>query len=186
MSDEAANDKAGPRAGVMQVIEQLAPPDLHRAVCEACMQPRWYFGNRSTDAQSSRPFWKMDMDGVEAVDALLVHAKPTLEKLASAKLRVIRQYANGHTYGLGGRPHFDDVKPGTFTLLYYPVREWKPEWEGETLFFTDRGHVAAGVAVAPNRAVFFDSRMSHSARAPSRDCPELRITLAYKLVAEGA
>ena len=26
-----------------------------------------------------------------------------------------------------------------------------------------------------------DLRMSHSARAPSRDCPELRVTLAFKL-----
>ena len=94
---------------------------------------------------------------------------------------VARQYANGHTYGLGGRPHYDDVRPGTFTLLYYPMPKWEPVWEGETLFFTPTGHVAAGIAIAPNRGVLFDSRMSHSARAPSRDCPELRVTLAFKL-----
>jgi hypothetical protein len=169
---------------VMQIMDQLAPPELHRAVWEACMAPRWSFGNRSIDVQSSRPFWKMDMDGVEAATRLFEHARASCETLAAAKLDVVRQYANGHTYGLGGQPHFDDVRPGTFTLLYYPVPVWKPEWEGETLFFTDKGHVGAGVAVAPNRAVFFDSRMSHSARAPSRDCPELRITVAYKLVAQ--
>ena len=94
---------------------------------------------------------------------------------------VARQYANGHTYGLGGRPHYDDLRAGTFTLLYYPMPKWEPAWEGETLFFTPAGHVAAGIAIAPNRAVLFDLRMSHSARAPSRDCPELRVTLAFKL-----
>ena len=62
-----------------------------------------------------------------------------------------------------------------------PMPTWKREWEGETLFFSDPGHVAAGVAIAPNRAVFFDARMVHAGRAPSRDCPELRVSLAYKL-----
>ncbi len=145
------------------------------------MTPRWYFGNRSSDTQASRPFWKMDLDDVDAVDRLWRHAKPVCERLTESPLRVVRQYGNGHTYGLGGQPHYDDVRAGTFTLLYYPMPRWEPAWEGETLFFNPAGHVAAGVAIAPNRAVLFDSRMSHSARAPSRDCPELRVTLAFKL-----
>lgn len=173
--------KSPGQPGLLQILEQLAPEDLHRDVWAACMAPRWFFGNRSTDAQSSRPFWKMDLEGVDAVDRLWRHAQPECERLAGAALKVARQYANGHTYGLGGRPHYDDVRPGTFTLLYYPMPKWEPVWEGETLFFTPAGHVAAGIAIAPNRAVLFDSRMSHSARAPSRDCPELRVTLAFKL-----
>lgn len=183
-STAEAPERAAPRQGVFQILESLAPPELHRAVWGACTEPRWSFGHRSTEADTSRPFWKMDLDGIAAVDALFEHARPTCERLAGTKLRVLRQYANGHTYGLGGQPHYDDVRPGTFTLLYYPVPVWKPEWEGETLFFSEAGHIAAGVAIAPNRAVFFDARMSHSARAPSRDCPDLRITLAYKLVAD--
>lgn len=170
---------------LLEVIENLAPPELHREVWAACMAPRWYFGNRSTDEQSSRPFWKMDMEGVAAIDRLWEHARVQCERLAGMPLRVVRQYANGHTYGLGGRPHFDDTRSGAFTLLYYPMLSWKPEWEGETVFFSSEGHIAAGVALAPNRAVFFDSRMSHSARAPSRDCPDLRVTLAWKLVSAG-
>ncbi len=169
----------------MQILEPLAPAELHREVFQACLEPRWGFGHRSTDAESSRPFWKMDLDGIAAVDRLFEHARPVCERLAGTRLRVLRQYANGHTFGLGGRPHFDEVRAGTYTLLYYPMPVWKPEWEGETLFFSEAGHVAAGVAIAPNRAVFFDARMSHSARAPSRDCPELRISIAYKLAAVG-
>lgn len=180
----APSDSPGTKGATapLQILDTLAPEDLQHEVWAACMAPRWYFGNRSTDVQSSRPFWKMDLDGVKAVDRLWQHARPTCERLARTPLRVERQYANGHTYGLGGRPHYDDVRPGTYTLLYYPMLAWEPVWEGETLFFDAAGHVAAGVAIAPNRAVFFDSRMAHSARAPSRDCPELRVTLAFKLV----
>jgi SM-20-related protein len=93
----------------------------------------------------------------------------------------VRQYANGHTYGLGGQPHTDDARPGTFTLLYYPMPVWLPEWEGETLFYDLQGELIGGVKPAPNRAVLFDSRIPHCGRAPGRACPALRVTVAFKL-----
>jgi len=179
MSSRTAADSEA----LLQLIDDLLPAELQRDVFAACMEPRWSFGNRSSEEQSSRPFWLMDLTNVDAVDRLWSHVKPELERMAGTQLRVLRQYANGHTYGLGGRPHHDDTRPGTFTLLYFPMLSWKPEWEGETLFFSAGGHVVAGVAIAPNRAVFFDSRMAHSGRAPSRDCSELRVTIALKLIA---
>lgn len=168
---------------LLELLDDLLPDDLHRDVFAACTEARWSFGHRSSDDRTSRPFWFMDLSGVDAIDRLWREVKPELERIAGTSLVVVRQYANGHTYGLGGRPHFDDERPGTFTLLYYPMLSWKPEWEGETLFFSAAGHVVAGVAIAPNRAVFFDSRMSHAGRAPDRDCPELRVTVALKLIA---
>ena len=83
----------------------------------------------------------------------------------------------------GGRPHRDDHRPGTFTFLYYPMPEWKDEWDGETVYFDDMGEIALAVKLRPNRAVFFDSRILHVGRAPSRACPALRVTVAYKLEA---
>src|SRR5262249_54261958 len=56
-------------------------------------------------------------------------------------------------------------------------------WNGETLFYDDRGEIVLAVVPRPNRAVFFDSRISHVGRAPSRGCPALRVTVAYKLEA---
>ncbi len=175
---------SAPREGLLELLDDVVPGELHRAVYDACMAPRWSFGNRSTEDQAARPFWVMDMTGVEAVDQFFSHVRPECERLVGGRLRLLRQYANGHTYGLGGRPHFDDVRPGAVTLLYYPALVWKPEWEGETLFFSPAGHIVAGVAVAPNRGILFDARMLHAGRAPSRDCPELRITLALKLIME--
>jgi hypothetical protein len=168
----------------LRLIPQLAPKDLHAQIWQACQEKRWYFGHVSADDTAGMPFWKMDLEDVAPVTRLWQLAKAGCEKETGRKLRVARQYANGHTYGLGGQPHYDDTRPGCFTLLYYPMPEWRAEWEGETLFYDARGEVFAGVKPAPNRGVLFDSRVPHSGRAPSRTCAALRVTIAFKLEPE--
>jgi hypothetical protein len=123
----------------------------------------------------------MDLEGDTAFDAIWEHIRPRCEALAGGPLRVIRQYANGHTYGLGGQPHADDHRPGSYTLLYYPIQEWNDGWDGETVFFDEHGEIVRAVRPRPNRAIVFDSRIPHAGRAPSRICPALRVTVAYKL-----
>jgi SM-20-related protein len=165
---------------ILEVIEELAPAELHTRACAVCQGAGWYFGNISHQADSL-PFWKMDLDGDAVFEEVWKLARERCEALAGGPLRVIRQYANGHTYGLGGKPHADDERPGSFTLLYYPMPEWKDSWDGETVFLDERGEIALAVRPQPNRAVFFDSRILHAGRAPSRACPALRVTVAYKL-----
>jgi SM-20-related protein len=165
---------------LIEVIEDLAPAPLHAAAWTTCSGKGWYFGHGSNTGGWSR-FWKMDLDGEAAFNAIWEHVRPRCERLAGAPLRVIRQYANGHTYGLGGEPHRDDQRPGTFTLLYYPNPEWKDGWDGETIFYDQSGEIALSVRLRPNRAVFFDSRILHNGRAPSRMCTAVRVSVAYKL-----
>ena len=167
---------------IIEVLEDLAPPRLHAAAWAVCSGKNWYYGHSSNAGGGSR-FWKMDLDGDTAFDAIWHHVRARCEALAGTPLRVIRQYANGHTYGLGGNPHLDDNRPGTFTLLYYPNPEWQDAWEGETVFYDQAGEIALAVKLRPNRAVFFDSRILHNGRAPSRTCPALRVSVAYKLEA---
>lgn len=165
---------------ILEVLEELAAAELHARACDVCRGKGWYFGHGSHEGDSL-PFWKMDLEGDPALDAIWQGARERCEGLAGGPLRVIRQYANGHTYGLGGKPHPDDVRPGSFTLLYYPMLEWKDGWDGETVFLDEHGEIALAVRPRPNRAVFFDSRILHAGRAPSRSCPALRVTVAYKL-----
>jgi SM-20-related protein len=165
---------------ILEVLEELAPAELHARACDVCRGKGWYFGHGSHEGDSL-PFWKMDLEGDAAFDAIWQGARERCQALAGGPLRVIRQYANGHTYGLGGKPHPDDVRPGSFTLLYYPMLEWKDGWDGETVFLDEHGEIALAVRPRPNRAVFFDSRILHAGRAPSRSCPALRVTVAYKL-----
>ena len=150
---------------------------------KASQAKSWYFGNQSNTGQAAVPFWKMDLDDCAPVTQLWEHAKPHCEQKAGRSLKVVRQYANGHTYGQGGQPHRDDVRDGTYTLLYYPMLEWRPDWEGETMFVDERGEVITAVKPRPNRAVFFDSRILHYAKAPGRSFAGLRVTIAFKLEA---
>src|SRR5580658_2185308 len=171
-----------PSEPVLEVIDKLVPAELHAAAWAICSGNRWYFGHGSHPSDWSR-FWKMDLDGDATFNAIWEHIRPRCEALAGAPLKVIRQYANGHTYGLGGQPHLDDHVPGSYTLLYYPNPEWKDGWDGETVYYDQAGEIAVAVRPRPNRGVFFDSRILHAGRAPSRLCPALRVTVAYKLLA---
>jgi len=166
---------------IFKIVEDLAPPDLHRAVWANCMEKKWYFGNQSVDFAPDIPFWKMDLEQSEPANRLWLLAKPVCEEIAGHALRVIRQTANGQTYGQNGRRHVDDAREGCPTLIYYPMPQWNPDWEGETLFFNSYGDVLAGVMPLPNRAVLFDGRLSHAGRAPSRHCKGLRVSVAFKL-----
>lgn len=166
--------------GCLQFFNNLLPQQSQDAVWSACTSSRWSFGNTSVNPQDPQ-FWKMELDGDAAVDALWAAAQALCESFAQRPLRVIRQYANGHTYGLGGQIHVDDVLENHYTFLYYPMPMWQPEWGGETVFYQPSGDIAAAIAPIPNRGVFFDSRIPHTGRAPNRSFGGLRVTIAFKL-----
>ncbi len=171
----------------VRVMNKLVPSEIHQNLWTTCMSENWYFGHASVDGElDSIPFWKMDLNQNDTADALWNHIKPQCESFVGQPLTVVRQYANGHTYGLGGHAHVDDTVAGTYTLLYYPMIDWQNEWGGETLFFNDQGEISGAVRPVPNRGIFFDSRIAHLGRAPERCFAGLRVTVAYKLTIEGA
>ena len=165
---------------LLEVIDDFAPAELFAEANKLSDAKGWYFGHGSLDGDQAR-FWKMDLEGIVVFDSIWRETRQRCETLAGVQLKVIRQYANGHTYGLGGKPHVDVSRAGSYTLLYYPMAEWKDGWEGETLFYDEFGEVASVVRPKPNRAVLFDSRILHVGRAPARACQDLRVTVAYKL-----
>lgn len=171
---------------VIEIFDDLVSPALHQEAWEACNSHRWYFGHGSNTGGWAR-FWKLDLEGEPAFQSIWREVRERCEALAGGRLELLRVYGNGHTYGLGGEAHRDDSRAGTFTLLYYPNPEWKEGWDGETVYYDRAGEVALAVRYRPNRAVFFDSRILHVGRAPSRQCTALRVTVAYKLqLAESA
>jgi SM-20-related protein len=167
------------------MLDDLVPEDLHQALWKATRSRNWYFGAYSNDGRSV-PFWNMDLNGVPAADAVWQHTRTRCEELAGEPLLVIRQYANGHTFGQGGRAHRDDRGPGNYTLLYYPMPQWHNDWDGGTEFHTDEGDLIKTVQLRPNRAVFFDANILHFGRAPSRLFTGLRVSVAFKLRTEEA
>ena len=167
-------------SAAIHVMDNLLPVELCRRVWHECQAPRWCFGHASTEAEEA-PFWKLELDGVVAVDQAWQAAQPRCEELVGMRLAVLRQYANGHTTGLGGQVHTDDRRERHFTLVYYPMLRWDPKWGGETVFHETAGDIIQAVIPKPNRGILFDARIPHVGRAPLRSFSGLRVTVAFKL-----
>jgi hypothetical protein len=97
--------------------------------------------------------------------------------------RLVRCYANAHTYGVEGYVHTDALVDSNYTALVYLVSNWQSEWAGETVFLNDIGEIVDAAIPRPNRLLVFDGQQLHAARSLSRACPELRVTLMFKTVA---
>ena len=82
-----------------------------------------------------------------------------------------RIYCNAHTFGIEPHLHVDD---GQFTMIYYPILDWKPEWGGGTLI---KGKLVDYVG---NRLVIFNADYPHKAMSISRECYELRTNVVFK------
>ncbi len=169
-----------PSPTLIEVLEDIGSEALRAEAWAAVSQKRWFFGNKSV-GKGEPAFWKMDLNGDAATNALWLAEKSRCEALAQSPLTVLRQYANGHTFGLGGLPHQDAVMPGFFTLLYYPMLKWDPQWAGQTTFHDPSGEIIRAVLPKPGRAVLFDSRILHAGHAPARAFGGLRVTIAWKL-----
>ena len=95
-------------------------------------------------------------------------------------------YINGYDYGNCPTVHVDNTTEGFYTLLYYANPEWQADWAGETAFYNEaQNDIIKSVYPTPGRMVFFDSRIPHSARTPSRSCEFIRYTIAVKLAKNG-
>lgn len=166
---------------ILDIQNNVAPLALQERMWALFLEPHWKYGSHTDPQSPGIPFWHMDLTGLTPADEFWQLHQAACEKRVGHGLRVVRQYANGHTFGQGGRPHVDDRREGCFTLLYYPMLQWQHEWDGETVFFNADGEIVQAVHPRPNRAVLFDSRIIHAGRAPSRSCTTLRVTVAYKL-----
>jgi hypothetical protein len=125
--------------------------------------------------QASTPAWLPSL-----TDSAVILASQILRK----ELRVTRCFVNGNTFGQDGAIHQDHGVEGAYTLVYYPCFEWFPEWEGETVFYeNDKRSISRFIPYAPNTFGLWDARIWHVGRAPSRVCPELRMTLVWNLLA---
>ncbi len=165
---------------VLEVLGQLVPEALHADAWAVCNGAGWRFVKASDDGEQA-PGWRMNLAEVPEFDALWKAAKPLCERLAGRGLRVLRQYACASTDGLACGTHPDDGRPGCFTLLYFPMPQWRAEWQGETTFLNGSGAVLRSVLPQPNQGVFLDSRIAHVDAAPSTAGAELRVTVIFHL-----
>jgi len=75
-------------------------------------------------------------------------------------------------------PHTHDLKPDV--LLYYANLEWKREWYGETLFYSeDLKDIIHANPYVPGRIVWFRGEIPHSIRPSSYTAPQYRFTISF-------
>lgn len=93
---------------------------------------------------------------------------------------LIRCYVNGHTYGIEGYPHTDSQRPDDITLVTYMNKNWNRNYGGETILYYGNEIIHAELPKF-NKGLVFAGKTFHGAKAVSRICPELRVTLMYKM-----
>ncbi|MDP9651471.1 2OG-Fe(II) oxygenase [Paraburkholderia caledonica] len=150
----------------------------------------WQSGKDAAFNHWNRGFADVHPDNQEDIEHLLrtstEHIQPVMAAWKSLKAgllyghTLVRCYANAHTYGVEGYPHFDSRTRDNFTTIVYVNRNWAAEWAGETVFLNDSGDIIYSILPKPARIVTFPGDLLHCARAVSRSCPTARMTLIFK------
>ena len=199
----ANNGIAEPEYSVSDIAihDDFLSRDEHNAILTFLRGPGWSYGAFSDPAPDASRYWYKHFagyvkDGQEShdlaqLDEELARNAPLAanmwNKIQSTILpghALTRCYANGYPFGSEGGVHFDSNVRTHYTALYYPHLSWHPNFSGETVFFNQSGtDILASVFPKPNRLVIFPGTIPHVARAVSRRCPELRITLMFKTAA---
>lgn len=106
--------------------------------------------------------------------------EPLRNYLKENKLRVYRAYINLCLPSDVYEYHIDGTSDGK-TCLYYMNMDWRPEWEGETIFSMDRVDIDYSSAFVPGRMIFFDPTIPHKSTQPSYSAEYHRFVLVLKL-----
>ena len=96
--------------------------------------------------------------------------------------RLVRCYANRHTFGTEGYIHTDTERDEDQTCVVYLDKDWDPNWGGETSFYSkDLKEIVKSVIPAYGRTAVFKGNIPHCAKPVSRICPKVRTTLMFKV-----
>ena len=122
------------------------------------------------------------------IDPFLRSLRQTVERLfPSERFSDQRAYVNCSVYGDNYYLHRDcATQEQHVTALYYANLEWRPDWGGETIYYTDEEDAELAITPRPGRLVIARGAILHRGNVPARNCYEERYTLAYKLNSLGA
>ena len=181
----------------ISVLDGFFPESLNKRVEEYFTTVEWKYGTKSvkTMMRDSLPHWSkyfcsaedsgkgIPLNTVQFSEELIQTMFETLKPHLPPDAHLLRCYANGQTYGTDSKLHADDMRPNTFTVLYYPMETWRSDWAGETVFWNrETQELDTSIHPKSNRLVIFPSQYWHGARPVSRYCEELRITLMWKFI----
>ena len=182
----------------VRIFDQALSPHDQQALSDFLALPGWGFGAYSSESPQASRYWYKHFSGYsrdsrelgssDAFETTLLSTAPLVfdlwRRLKSSVLSghaLTRCYANAYPYGSEGGVHIDSNVESHYTTIYYPHETWDPEYAGETVFFNpEKTDIIASVYPKPNRLIVFRGTIPHCARAVSRICPTLRMTLMFK------
>ena len=102
-----------------------------------------------------------------------------LASLIPFELKVGEIVVNGQQFIHNTVPHTDCNCDNGITFIYYPNREWREEWGGETLVELESGKWTS-IIPKPGRVALFKGKLPHHGNPPNECYKGLRATLIYK------
>jgi len=154
---------------------------------------RWKYDHASDRKQLNRHWHflcgrdveQCELNKVKWVHDLFVHFKEKINFKEKYNIDTYKRiYCNAHTYGVEPHVHTDD---GDFTMIYYPLIDWIPEWLGGTSIWNEeRTEIEKYVNYKGNRLMVFDAWRPHQAMPVSRQCYKLRSVIVFKTFIDGA
>jgi hypothetical protein len=172
----------------IQRLDNLLTDDLLKSIEDEIASSSWKYGWRSNPSLGYS-HWNIDyakassLNGLDVSLDLPSSIRDAWDYISETKFpnnRLIRCYANSHTFGVEGYPHTDSSRSGEKTIVLYLNKTWKREWGGETIIYDGDTIVHASLP-AYNSALVFDGNRPHVSRGLTRICPELRISLMFKM-----
>ena len=179
-------------ANTIKQIDNCFSDDLADQLNLLVANSNWHYGWRSNPA-IGHGHWNKDFANVNLLNGIDVENKLEHSALQEAwnylknnhvtNATLIRCYANSHTFGVEGYPHTDSVRLCDYTAVVYLNKSWRREWGGETIIYNGNQIEHAEIPKF-NKVLIFPGSKWHVAKAPSRICPDLRITLMFKFSLE--
>jgi Rps23 Pro-64 3,4-dihydroxylase Tpa1-like proline 4-hydroxylase len=170
---------------IIQYQDFLNDDQLER-ILEYTKQDKW--GIQSSIPDSPNKFLAMNLENNFFKEKIF----KSIKQVIGHNYKIDRVYFNGQFYGMPGEPHCDSDQKNKFTFLIYVNQKWDFLWGGQTIFFDryfdqDTGKVKINSTQfksfypTPKSALLFPSNLMHYAESPTKQCYEMRLTLAYKL-----
>lgn len=133
-----------------------------------------------------------DTDAIETNNHKYLHSRYSLEAIIESGFKEILEQSEAWklikdkevdraTINLStpSDTNFIHTHKNTLTAIYYVNLDWKPEWSGETLFYSeDLKDIVFASPYTPNRLIIADGEIPHTIRVQSDSAPHYRFTFA--------
>lgn len=178
------------RANLIKILDDLVPAALLKAVYEDITVSAYGCGGRS-NPKDQFPFWvaRITVEDLATVAAFKQLWHIIEENITHGDYEPYHILVNANTFGDCPTVHTDlptENSEDHYTLLYFAHLDWHYDWSGETVLYNAaKDDIVKSIYPRPGRILAFDSRIPHVARTPTRICPSVRFSIAFKLRPKG-